>query len=53
VQALAGLFVQHTQARSGFRRAWYLGSNPWLRQTITPASLLLNPACCRRLTAVA
>lgn len=43
VQTLAGLFAQHPQARIGFWRAWYLGSIPWSRQTITPASLLQSP----------
>lgn len=42
-QTLAGLFAQHPQARIGFWRAWYLGSIPWSRQTITPASLLQSP----------
>lgn len=43
VQTLAALFAQHPQARIGFWRAWYLGSIPWSRQTITPASLLQSP----------
>lgn len=43
VQTLADLFAQHPQARIGFWRAWYLGSIPWSRQTITPASLLRSP----------
>jgi hypothetical protein len=43
VQTLAELFERNPQARLAFWRAWYLGSIPWSRQTITPASLLSNP----------
>lgn len=43
VQTLAELFEQHPQARLGFWRTWYLGTIPWSRQTITPASLLVDP----------
>ena len=43
VQTLAELFERNPQARLAFWRTWYLGSIPWARQTITPASLLSNP----------
>lgn len=43
VQTLAELFELHPQARLGFWRTWYLGHIPWSRQTITPASLLVDP----------
>lgn len=43
VQTLAQLMEQQPQARLGFWRTWYLGSIPWTRQTITPASLLADP----------
>lgn len=43
VQTLAELFERNPQARLAFWRMWYLGSIPWARQTITPASLLSNP----------
>lgn len=40
VQTLAGLLAQHPQARTGFWRAWYLGSTPG-RDRPSP-----RPACC-------
>lgn len=43
VQTLAELLALHPQARIGFWRTWYLGSIPWSRQTVTPASLLASP----------
>ncbi len=43
VQTLAELFERNPQARLTFWRIWYMGSIPWARQTITPASLLSSP----------
>jgi len=31
------------QADVGFWRAWYFGSIPWQRETVTPASVLHTP----------
>lgn len=44
VQTFADLLASRPDARLGFWRAWYFGSIPWARQTVTPASLLRSPA---------
>ena len=40
VTTLAALFKNNPQADMTFWRSWYLGSIPWDRKTITPASML-------------
>ena len=40
VQTFATMLHQNPQADLGFWRAWYFGSIPWARETVTPASLL-------------
>lgn len=43
VQSFRTLFVQNPHAHIGFWRAWFLGSIPWQRETITPASVYRSP----------
>lgn len=43
VQTFGQLLQQQPGANLGFWRWWFLGSIPWQRQTVTPASLLHSP----------
>jgi len=43
VETFAQLLADAPQADVGFWRAWYFGSIPWQRETVTPASLLRTP----------
>lgn len=40
VETFAHLLERNPAAGLGFWRVWYLGSIPWTRETVTPASLL-------------
>lgn len=42
ITTLSNLFKHNPNADIAFWRAWYLGSIPWDRETITPASILLD-----------
>ena len=44
VESFAQLFARQPNAALGFWRLWYFGRIPWVRQTVTPASLLRSPA---------
>ncbi len=43
VETFQQLLADSPQADLGFWRAWYFGSIPWDRETITPASVLRTP----------
>lgn len=43
VQSFRDLLAQRPEVDLGFWRAWYFGSIPWKRQTVTPAGLLASP----------
>jgi hypothetical protein len=43
VQSFRELLAARPDVELGFWRAWYFGSIPWKRQTVTPASLLASP----------
>jgi hypothetical protein len=43
VETFEQLLASAPQADLGFWRAWYFGSIPWQRQTVTPASVLHTP----------
>jgi len=43
VQTFQQLLASAPQADVGFWRAWYFGSIPWQRETVTPASVLHTP----------
>jgi hypothetical protein len=43
VEDFRTLLVQAPDADVGFWRAWYFGSIPWQRETVTPASVLRTP----------
>jgi len=43
VQDFQGLLAEAPDADVGFWRAWYFGSIPWRRETVTPASVLRTP----------
>jgi hypothetical protein len=43
VETFRQLLASAPQADVGFWRAWYFGSIPWQRETITPASVLRTP----------
>jgi hypothetical protein len=44
VETFSHLLARRPNANVGFWKAWYLGSIPWHRETVTPASLLRSPA---------
>ena len=44
VETFSHLLASRPNANVGFWKAWYLGSIPWDRDTVTPASLLRSPA---------
>lgn len=44
VETFAHLLASRPDANVGFWKIWYLGSIPWERETVTPASLLRSPA---------
>lgn len=44
VETFAALLARHPAADQGFWRWWFLGSIPWQRETITPASQYQSPA---------
>ncbi len=44
VESFAQLFARQPNAALGFWRLWYFGRIPWVRQTVTPASLLRSSA---------
>ena len=43
VETFRQLLASAPQADVGFWRAWYFGSIPWQRETVTPASVLHTP----------
>ena len=43
VESFSSLLAHSPQADVGFWRAWYFGSIPWQRETVTPASVLRTP----------
>ena len=43
VETFRQLLASAPQADLGFWRAWYFGSIPWQRETVTPASVLRTP----------
>jgi len=43
VETFQQLLASAPQADTGFWRAWYFGSIPWERETVTPASVLHTP----------
>ena len=43
VETFQQLLANAPQADVGFWRAWYFGSIPWQRETVTPASVLHTP----------
>jgi hypothetical protein len=43
VETFKELLASAPQADVGFWRAWYFGSIPWQRETVTPASVLHTP----------
>ena len=43
VETFRQLLASAPQADLGFWRAWYFGSIPWQRETVTPASVLHTP----------
>jgi hypothetical protein len=43
VQTFRQLLTEASKADVGFWRAWYFGSIPWQRETVTPASVLHTP----------
>ena len=43
VQSFQELLTQQPDVDLRFWRAWYFGSIPWKRQTVTPASMLASP----------
>ena len=43
IETFHELLASAPQADVGFRRAWYFGSIPWQRETVTPASVLHTP----------
>jgi Permuted papain-like amidase enzyme, YaeF/YiiX, C92 family len=43
VETFEQLLASAPQADVGFWRAWYFGSIPWHRETVTPASVLRTP----------
>ena len=43
VETFAHLLESQPNANVKFWKAWYLGSIPWNRETVTPASLLRSP----------
>lgn len=43
VETFAHLLAGRPDANVGFWKAWFLGSIPWNRETVTPASLLRSP----------
>ena len=43
VESFRQLLASAPQADIGFWRAWYFGSIPWQRETVTPASVLHTP----------
>ena len=43
VETFRQLLASAPQAGTGFWRAWYFGSIPWERETVTPASVLHTP----------
>lgn len=43
VETFQQLLADAPQADVGFWRAWYFGSIPWKRETVTPASMLHTP----------
>ena len=44
VETFSHLLASRPNANVGFWKAWYFGSIPWDRETVTPASLLRSPA---------
>lgn len=44
ISTLAALLARHPDTDLRFWKLWYFGKIPWWRQTITPASLYLDPA---------
>ena len=44
VETFAQLLARRPEADTGFWRAWYLGSIPWQRETVTPAAVLHSAA---------
>lgn len=43
IENFSTLLTKNPQADLPFWRAWYFGYIPWQRETVTPASLLLDP----------
>jgi hypothetical protein len=43
VESFSSLLARNPQADLTFWRFWYFGRIPWLRETVTPASLLRSP----------
>lgn len=43
VETFQALLRSAPEADVGFWRVWYLGSIPWQRETVTPASVLHTP----------
>ncbi len=43
VETFQALLAAAPQSDVGFWRAWYFGSIPWQRETVTPASVLRTP----------
>jgi hypothetical protein len=43
VESFSSLLARNPQADLTFWRFWYFGRIPWLRETVTPASLLCSP----------
>ena len=43
IETFQALLASAPQADVGFWRAWYFGSIPWQRETVTPASMLRSP----------
>jgi hypothetical protein len=43
VESFSSLLARNPQTDLTFWRLWYFGQIPWLRETVTPASLLTSP----------
>lgn len=43
VETFTTLLKQRPDINLGFWKVWYFGHIPWLRETVTPASLLISP----------
>ena len=44
VETFSQLLTRRPDANLGFWKAWFFGSIPWTRETVTPASLLRSAA---------